>query len=148
MNRFVSRLVSLVLVLASFFAFSDRASAAECRFASRGCARFVSPTDFVGAGLATHLGVYREAGTVAFSPTSDPAVFHVEGTIVYTGLFGAELHAVISGELNGATGAVSATITYVGGTRRFAHASGSATLTGRTLANGDLSITVRGTIDF
>lgn len=148
MDRFVSRLVSIVLVVVSILAFSDRASAAVRKYSSRGAARFISPTEFVGEGYATHLGVYREAGSVAFSPTSDPAVLHVEGAIIYTAADGSELHAEIAGELNGATGEVSATVTYVGGTERFADASGSATLAGQGLPDGTISITVSGTIDY
>ncbi len=148
MQRFVSRLVNIVLLVLSVAALTETASAAVRQYSAGGSAQFVSPTNFVGAGNATHLGRYTEAGTVSFSPTSDPAVLHVEGTIIYTAANGSELHAVIAGELNGATGRVWATVTYVGGTGRFGHASGSSALTGQVSPGGAISITVRGTIDY
>jgi hypothetical protein len=83
-NRLVSRLLSVVCVVISILALTDRAAAEVRPHSSSGTAGFVSPTDFVGAGQATHLGRYSEAGSVTFSPTSNPAVLHVDGSIVYT----------------------------------------------------------------
>jgi len=148
MNRFVSLLISVVCAAISLLAFPDRAAAEARPYSSEGTAQFVSPTDFVGAGLAAHLGLYSEAGSVSFSPTSNPAVLHVDGSVVYTAANGDELHAVITGELNGLTGAITATVSYVGGTGRFADASGSASLAGQLRPNGTISVTVRGTIDY
>ena len=56
--------------------------------------------------------------------------------------------AAVTGELNGLTGAIAATVSYVGGTGRFAAASGSASLAGQLGAGGTISVTVSGTIDF
>src|SRR5204862_8300827 len=124
-------------------------AAADSRpYSARGTAQFVSPTEFVGSGEATHLGGYSEAGTVSFTPTSDPTVLHVEGSIVYTAANGDELHANISGELNAATGAVVASVTYVGGTGRFAAATGSSGLSGQLGAGGAITVSVSGSIDY
>ncbi|MEK6702267.1 MAG: hypothetical protein AABZ53_08390, partial [Planctomycetota bacterium] len=93
-------------------------------------------------------GRYSEAGHVAFSPTSDPTVLHVDGSIVYTAANGHELHATVSGELNAVTGAITATVTYASGTGRFATAHGSANLAGQLGPQGTISVRVRGTIDY
>jgi len=148
MNRLTSRLAGAALAASCTLAFSDGASGAVRAFSSKGAAQFVSPTDFVGVGNATHLGLYREAGSVAFSPTGNPAVLHVAGAITYTAADGSELRALVAGELNGVTGVVGATITYVGGTGRLLHAIGSASLAGQVLPDGSMTVAVNGTIDY
>ena len=147
MRRFVSPLI-VACVLMSVSAFADRAAAGSRSYSARGTAQFVSPTEFVGSGEATHLGRYREAGTVSFTPTGAPAVLHVEGSIVYTAANGDQLHANVSGELNAVTGAVTANVSYVGGTGRFATATGSSSLSGQLGAGGAISVTVSGRIDY
>jgi hypothetical protein len=147
MHRFASP-ISVASVLISALLLADTAAAGSRHHSARGTAQFVSPTEFVGSGQATHLGHYSEAGTVSFTPTSDPAVLHVEGSIVYTAANGDELHASVSGELNGATGVVAATVSYVGGTGRFTDATGSSSLSGQLGPGGSISVTVRGRIDY
>jgi hypothetical protein len=147
MHRFVSP-IRVVCVLICALVLTDRAVAESRLHSSRGTAQFVSATEFVGSGVATHLGRYSEAGTVSFTPTSDPAVLHVDGSIVYTAANGDELHASISGELNTATGVVAASVSYVGGTGRFANATGTSSLSGQLGADGAISVTVRGKIDY
>ena len=149
MNRFLfQRTFALFLAFASVLALATPARAAERRYLSRGTAQFVSPTDFVGTGIATHLGLYDEAGSVQFSPTADPTVLHLDAESTYTAANGDHLYAVITGQLNGVTGAITATVTYVGGTGRFADASGTATLSGQLLPGGSIEVTVKGTIDY
>jgi hypothetical protein len=140
-------LVSIVCAVIALLAVPAHAAATRPYLAS-GSAQFISPTEFVGQGQATHLGRYSEAGTVVFSPTDNPAVLHVDGAIVYTAANGDELHAIVSGELNGQTGVVEATVTYVGGTGRFTSASGSSDLSGQLLAGGALSVEVEGAISY
>jgi hypothetical protein len=53
-----------------------------------------------------------------------------------------------SGHLNGVTGVITATVTYTGGTGRFAHASGTATLAAQLLPDGSIEVAVQGTIDY
>ena len=149
MSRFVSlRPASVLFVAAALLALPDRAPAEDRPHFSRGTAQFVSPTDFVGTGHATHLGAYTEVGSVAFSPPDAAGVLQLTGWAVYTAANGDELHATFDGQLNGATGAITATLTYAGGTGRFADAGGSASLSGRILPGGAISVAVAGTIDY
>ena len=55
-----SRLFCVVCALISVMTFADRADAVVRPHSSSGAAQFVSPTAFVGAGNATHLGNYSE----------------------------------------------------------------------------------------
>jgi len=149
MNRFISRRpFALVLVALGVLALAAPARAAERPHISRGTAQFVSASDFVGAGTATHLGLYDEVGSVQFSRTADPTVLHLEAQSVYTAADGDELYAVVTGQLNGVTGVIAATVTYVGGTGRFADATGTATLSGQLFPGGSIEVTVKGTIDY
>jgi hypothetical protein len=146
--RLWTHLVGVVLVAVSTLAFPGRASAAERPYSASGTAQFVSPNDFVGSGYATHLGRYTEAGHASFSPTSNPEVLQVDASSVYTAGNGDELHATITGELNVVTGVISATVTYDGGTGRFAGASGSAALAAQMLPGGAIVASVSGSIDY
>lgn len=144
----MNRITMFLLLCLTLLLFSTRAAAAERPYHARGAAHFISPTEFVGSGNATHLGHYSERGTVAFSPTGNPAVLNVVGSIVYTAANGNELHAAIIGELNLATGVVTAGVTYVGGTGRFASASGSSNLAGQMLPDGTISVAVVGSVGY
>jgi hypothetical protein len=149
MDRFFSlRPFALFLITLGVLAASATARAAERPYAARGTAQFTSGTDFEGAGTATHLGLYEEEGVAVFSPTRDPVVLQVDAEVIYTAANGDELHAVISGTLNGLTGVVTATVTYVGGTGRFADASGSGALSGQLYPDGSIDVVVEGTIDY
>src|SRR5262245_6780108 len=150
MNRSISRLLGFVCALASVLSPVNRATAAagDRPHLSSGNAQFTSASDFVGAGSATHLGHYTEAGSVGFTPTSDPAILHVDGFTDYTAANGDVLHAVVSGELNLLTGAITATLTYDGGTGRFDDATGSATLLGQLLPGGGVAASVSGTVNY
>ena len=88
--------------------------------------------------------LYEESGTIQLTPTANPAVFDANATSTYTAPNGDELHAVFTGQLNFETGVVTATVTYVGGTGRFANATGTATLSGQLLPGGSLDVAVRG----
>jgi hypothetical protein len=149
MNRFFfQRPFALVLAAVCVLALTAPAQAAKRPYVSRGTAQFVSANDFVGAGNATHLGLYDEVGSVQFSPTADPTVLQLDAQSIYTAANGDQLYAVITGQLNGVTGAITATVTYVGGTGRFADASGTATLSGQLLPGGSIEVAVKGTIDY
>ena len=150
MTRFVSlRPAGVLLVAVGILTLSARASAEERPHSSRGTAQFVSPTgDFVGSGHATHLGRYTEVGSASFSPTNDPTVLQISAWAIYTAANGDQLYATFTGQLNGLTGAITATVTYVGGTGRFDDASGSATLLGQIRPDGTIAVAVKGTIDY
>jgi hypothetical protein len=148
MNRFLSnRPFALLLAAVGVLALSAPAPAAERAYASRGTAHFVNANDFVGAGTATHLGLYEEEGNAVFSETDDPTVREVKATATYTAANGDKLFAEFVGELDLLTGVITATVTYVGGTGQFAHATGAATLSAQLGADG-IDVAVRGTIDY
>ena len=149
MNRFFSRRpFALVLAAVGVLALSAPAQAEERPYVSRGTAQFVNANDFVGAGKATHLGHYNEVGSAQFSPTADPTVFQIDAWAIYTAANGDQLYAVFTGHLNGLTGAIAATVTYVGGTGRFADATGSASLAAQILPGGSIEVAIKGTIDY
>ena len=137
-----------VLGLAALVVLSGAAPRADRPHSSSGTAQFTSPTTFIGEGHATHLGRYTEAGTVTFTPGGKPGVLTVEGTLTYTAANGDDLTASVIGELNGLTGAITATVTYTGGTGRFDDASGSADLQGQVQPDGTLAVKVEGAIDY
>ncbi len=144
MNRFFSRRpFALVLAAVGVLALAAPAQAEERPHVSRGTAQFVSPTgDFVGAGNATHLGLYEEVGNATISPTGG-----IEAWAIYTAANGDELWATFTGQLD-PFGGITATVTYVGGTGRFDDADGSATLSGQMLPDGTIAVSVEGTIDY
>ena len=149
MNRYLSRRpFALVLAAVSVLALSAAAEAGERPHNSRGTAQFVNANDFVGVGKATHLGHYNEIGSAQFSPTADPTVFQIDAWSIYTAANGDQLFAVFTGTLNGLTGNITATVTYLGGTGRFDDASGSAVLSGQLLPGGSIEVAVKGTIDY
>jgi len=149
MKRDVSRrLFALVLAAVGVLALAVPAQAVERPYMSRGTAQFVNANDFVGTGNATHLGHYTEEGSVQFTPTSDPTVLQLNATSTYTAANGDQLRAVFTGQLNGVTGVITATVTYVGGTGRFANASGTANFSGQLLPGGSIEVAVKGTIDY
>jgi hypothetical protein len=149
MNRFHSLSpVAVLLVATGMLTVATPVCAGERPHKSSGTAHFVSRTHFVGAGQATHLGHYTERGCAKFSSTDDPTVLQIDACSIYTADNGDQLCATITGQLNGATGAITATVIYVGGTGRFEDASGSAALSGQFLPDGTISVTVEGTIDY
>lgn len=148
MNRLSLRLFSIACVVAIVLFAVNRAHAAVRPHLSSGTAQFTSPTTFIGAGHATYLGAYTEAGTVAFAPTSNPEVLQVTGSADYTAANGDVLHANISGELNIVTGVITATLTYDGDSGRFANATGTANLVGQLGPGGSITVSVSGTVDF
>ncbi|MEO6594539.1 MAG: hypothetical protein ABIP94_07285 [Planctomycetota bacterium] len=148
MSHLLTRFVAVLCVAVTVLAFSGNTSAQTMPYSARGTAQFVSPTDFVGSGRATHLGNYSEVGSVAFAPTSNPAVLAVSGSIIYTAANGDQLHANLNGTLNTSTGAIAAAVTYVGGTGRFVNASGSSNLAGQMLGGGAVTVAVAGSINY
>jgi len=153
MNRFFSPrhvafvLAAVVAVVVIAPAVPAWASAQRAHV-SRGTAQFVNASDFVGSGLATHLGRYEEAGSAQFSPTADPTVLQVDAHTTYTAANGDQLYAVISGHLDGLTGKLTGTVTYVGGTGRFSDASGTGSFSAQLLGGGAVEAAVQGTIDY
>ena len=143
------RVFALVLAALGVLALAASAHAAERPYAARGTAQLNPATgEFVGAGTATYLGLYSEAGSAQLTPIGNTGVFQVNATSTYTAANGDQLRAVIVGQLDFATGAVSAAVTYVGGTGRFVGATGVAILKGQFHPDGSMEVTVKGTIDY
>ena len=148
MNRFCSlRPVVVVLAAAGILTLPALAAEEERPHLSRGTAQF-TPTGFVGAGIATHLGQYTEVGVITPSEPTVPNVIPLSAWSIYTAANGDRLCAVFSGHLNAQTGAITATGTYVGGTGRFDDADGSAILSGQMLPDGTITVSVEGTVDY
>ena len=145
---FFCRSCAWVSVAVSILSLALSAQAGTRPHVSRGTAQFVSANDFVGAGFATHLGFYDEVGSAQFSPTANPAVLEIDAWSIYTAANGDELHAVFAGHLNALTGAITVTVTYVGGTGRFADATGTATLSGQLFPDGSIEVDVEGSVDY
>jgi hypothetical protein len=148
MRRLLSQLVTVIVLVCSVLLFPNHALAQSVPHKASGAAQFVSPNDFIGSGNATHLGKYTEVGNVAFTPTSSPTVLAVDGWSNYTAANGDELHALLHGELDASTGVITVTVSYVGGTGRFLHATGSSNLAGQLLGGGAAVIAVHGNIQY
>ena len=148
MRQFLSRLVVVVSFLASALALTGAASAQSVPHHARGGAQFISDNDFVGGGVATHLGRYSEVGRVTFAPTRIGHILAITGWATYTAANGDELRADISGLLDVTTGEITATLTYVGGTGRFVDASGSSVLVGQMLGGGAVQVAVLGNVEY
>ena len=148
--RYISqRAFALVIAAVTVIALSAPAQAVERPHISQGTAQFIDANgNFIGTGTATHLGAYTEAGTIQLTPTGDATVFHVDARSTYTAANGDKLCAVFSGQLNAVTGVITATVTYVGGTGRFADASGTGVASGQLLPGGTIAAAVKGTIDY
>jgi hypothetical protein len=148
MRPILSRFAAVLALATAAFVLPEHAYASSVPHRARGTAQFISDTEFVGTGNATHLGRYTETGNVVFAPTGDPNVLAVSGSATYTAANGDQLHALVAGDLNTSTGVIAVTVTYVGGTGRFIDATGSASLAGQMLGGGAVSVVVAGNIDF
>src|SRR3954469_19997423 len=85
-----------------------------------------------GSCVLTHLGRTTYRATQIVTPNADGTV-HIAVDGIYTAANGDELHGVISGTGSfggGSSVSYTTTETFVGGTGRFAHASGAVTDTG------------------
>jgi hypothetical protein len=122
--------------------------AEERYYAAQGTGQFVSANDFITEGIATHLGLFDEVGSVRFGSTSDATAIPIEGWAIHTAANGDQLYELISGTLNGLTGAGSATMTYIGGTGRFVDASGTSRFSLQLLGGGSFKYAGEGVIDY
>jgi hypothetical protein len=110
--------------------------------------QLINPTDYVGGGVATHLGRYTKTGSFAFTPTGDPALVQGVGTSVKVAANGDELHSLDMVLLNIQTGEFIGLVIWTGGTGRFADASGVAWMEGVLAPDGSFAFTLAGVIDF
>ena len=145
MNRFHSlRQAGLVLVAIGLLALRTAASAEERAYK---CAAppSSSPADGLRRrGTPPPGSLHRDRQChVSREPTSKPGALYAAASDDDDQLF-----ETISGELDPESGVITATVTFHGGTGRFAGATGSATLVGQLLPGGRIAVIVKGTIDF
>ena len=135
------------------------AAAVERPFAAHGSGLAVFITDGAGhviganlteSGTGTHLGMWTAVGTLQFAPDpNDPTKILGSGAATLTASDGDKLQAVASGTVDAATGVAQGVLRFVGGTGRFAAASGSANfVVTQNFATGAFEATYVGTIDF
>jgi len=111
----------------------------------------ITGANLTASGTATHLGMWTAVGAVQFAPDpSDPTKAIVTGGSTFTAANGDKLETVIAnGTLDATTGVGIGVVRFVGGTGRFAAASGSANIVvTQNLATGAFELTEVGTIDF
>jgi hypothetical protein len=108
--------------------------AAERPFALSGSGTSTFITDAAGnviganitaSGTATHLGLWTAAGTVQFTPDpNNPGRLLSSAAIAFIAANGDRLQVMLNGNLDPAAGADMGVLRFVGGTGRFAGASG------------------------
>jgi polyvinyl alcohol dehydrogenase (cytochrome) len=103
---------------------------------------------FVAEGRASHLGHFTHFGTLLLEPTDDPNVFAISGVTTYEAANGDQLYASLDGTLNVLTGEGSGIDTWVGGTGKFADASGTAYLTAQIFPDGTFTFELVGFVTF
>jgi|GEM_PF-5556017 len=139
--------IALTLSVAAVLAAVVPARAESRPHVLKGTGQFVSATEFESEGFATHLGNFTERGEVQFSGT-DPTALRIDGWAIHTAANGDQIYELISGEINGLTGAGTATTTFVRGTGRFADVTGGATISVQLLGGGAYKFSGEGTIDY
>ena len=102
-----------------------------------------------GSGTATHLGLWTTTGTVNYGPPGEDGLIPSSGEATIIAANGDTLKVVVQGKLNLGAGTDSGTFTFVGGTGRFAAASGSAdfVVTVNPLTGG-FELTIVGNINY
>src|SRR5256714_12912747 len=99
-----------------------------------------------GVGQATHLGRWVNEGTLFFDGSTGPP-FPALAIVNFTAANGDELDITVVGTLD-PSGTAIANFYIVGGTGRFANASGGGDFSAHPNADGTLSYTAEGVIDY
>ncbi len=99
-----------------------------------------------GIGTATHLGDWTEVGVIFFDGSNGPP-FPATAIAHFTAANGDQLDVLMTGSIDASLMAV-ATFHIVGGTGRFAGASGHGDFAASPNPDGTLSYTATGTIDY
>src|SRR5437879_10656144 len=99
-----------------------------------------------GSGTATHLGRWTNTGLIFFDGSSGPP-FAATAIVHFIAANGDHLEILLNGEVD-ASFVTEATYYIVGGTGRFADASGSGDFSAHPNPDGTLSYTAEGTIDY
>lgn len=122
----------------------------------RGVASFITDgaghiigADVTASGTATHLGLWTTSGTVNYAPPDENGKIPSSGEATIVAANGDKLNVVIQGSFDPATGTDHGVFRFVGGTGRFAAASGSAdfVVTVNPLTGG-FELVIVGTIDY
>jgi hypothetical protein len=103
-----------------------------------------------GSGTATHLGQWTVVGTVQFTPDpNNPGRLLSSATTTFTAANGDKLQITLHGSLDPAAGVDMGPIQFVGGTGRFAAASGAGEFVVElNPATGAFKFTAVGNINF
>jgi polyvinyl alcohol dehydrogenase (cytochrome) len=100
------------------------------------------------SGQSTFLGQFTEGGTIQFVQTS-PTTLSATALVTFTAANGDQLCAIAVGTADLVSGTNTATFTFVGGTGRFLHASGTAQAGFvQDFATGAFSFTLGGDLAF
>jgi hypothetical protein len=113
-----------------------------------GTVPFLNATDHAGSGVATYLGSWTMTESIALTPASNPPILQGHGTSVKVAANGDERYAPDDVIRDTETGVFFGTATRIGGTARFADASGTAGLWGQLFADGSFVFTLEGVIKF
>jgi hypothetical protein len=120
----------------------------------RATGRFINgnnPRDFTAEGTATHWGKFTNAGKVLFTEIKGSPLVKTSGSSVYIAANGDKINAVFTGTLDPKTGVGTGTVNWVGGTGRFAKATGTMALKAQVFPDGSFGSFVaelNGTIDY
>jgi len=104
-----------------------------------------------GSGNATHLGMFTNTGKVIFTPdASNPNILHPTGGGVFTAANGDKLNfIIINGALDLTTGIGTGDFAFIGGTGRFANATGHTSgVIEQNVVTGAYELTLVGNIDY
>ena len=104
-----------------------------------------------GSGTGTYLGLYTTVGRITFTPDPDnPILVHPSGEATLTAANGDKLNLIVEdGVMDVTTGIGTGHFRFVGGTGRFANASGiTEHVVVQNLVTGAYELTVIGRIDF
>jgi hypothetical protein len=104
-----------------------------------------------GSGNATHLGMFTNAGKVVFHPdASNPNLAHPSGAVTFVAANGDKLEAVIEGgTVDLTTGFGDGDFRFIGGTGRFANATGIIHgVVEQNFVTGAYQITIVGNINY
>lgn len=108
----------------------------------------VTGAKVIGAGTATHLGLWTTTGSVSYTPDVN-GVLHSSGTATVTAANGDTLDMVIEGILDAASFTDQGTFYFAGGTGRFQGVSGCGNFVALVNPlNGGFELTMVGKINF
>ncbi len=148
----MKRLLAGLMILMATVTFTGEVMAQERPFKLQGTTAVIgnpfAPEGavMVGNGTATHLGEWVNEGPIFFDGSSGPP-FAATAIAHFTAANGDQLDVLLTGTVD-ASLVATATYHFVGGTGRFAGASGYGDFLAVPNPDGTLSYTATGTIDY